>query len=160
MKLIGYIKVTHVLVWMSFTATMLLSNTMDAQGSRRPILEKLEAQRVAYITNELELSTQEAQSFWPVYNEYKAEEQAMKASFRGKFSGSGRLRELSDEEAQKYINYMLEFEQKQLDLKVKYTKKLIGVLPIQKVAMLPEAERGFREKVVRRISERNEWRRN
>lgn len=160
MRLMGYIKVTDILLWTSFTAAILVTNTLDAQGSRRPVLEKLEAQRVAYITNELELSTQEAQSFWPVYNEFKAEEEAMKASFRGKFSGPSRLKELSDEEAQKHINSMLEFEQKQLDLKVKYTKKLIAVLPVQKVAMLPEAERGFREKIVRRISERNEWRRN
>lgn len=160
MRLIWNIKIAHLLFWTSFSAAMLTVNTIDAQGSRRPVLEKLEAQRVAYITNELELSTEEAQAFWPVYNEYKAEEQALKKNFLQLFSRVGRLQDLSDEEAQKHINNMLEFEQKQLDLKVKYTKKFKTVLPIQKVAMLPGAERGFREKIVRRISERNEWRRN
>lgn len=154
------IRISHLLVWLPFAVAVLMTKTADAQGSRRPVLEKLEAQRVAHITNELDLTTQEAQTFWPIYNEFKAEEQAMKISFRGKLGGAGRIRDLSDEEAQRHINHMLEFEQKQLDLKVKYTKKFIGVLPIQKVAMLPEAERGFREKVVRRISERGGWRKN
>lgn len=31
---------------------------------------KLEAQRIAYITNKLDLSSEESIKFWPVYNEY------------------------------------------------------------------------------------------
>ena len=31
--------------------------------------EKIEAMKVAYLTNELELTVEESQAFWPVYNE-------------------------------------------------------------------------------------------
>jgi len=160
MKRIWNMKNNGRLLWTLCAVAMLTAQSVYAQGSRRPALNRLEAQRVAHITNELELTTQEAQVFWPVYNEYKAEEQAMKTSYRGKFGGSRNIQGLSDVDARKYIDHMLEFEQKQLDLKVKYTKKFMAVLPVQKVAMLPQAERGFREKIVRRISERGEWRRN
>ena len=32
--------------------------------------EKIEAMKVGFITNKLELSAKEAQLFWPLYNEY------------------------------------------------------------------------------------------
>lgn len=32
--------------------------------------EKLEALKIAFITEKLSLTTKEAQNFWPVYNEY------------------------------------------------------------------------------------------
>lgn len=34
---------------------------------------RLEALKIAYITNKLNLSTDEAQKFWPIYNKYAAE---------------------------------------------------------------------------------------
>jgi hypothetical protein len=34
---------------------------------------RLEALKIAYITNKLNLSPEEAQKFWPIYNQYSAE---------------------------------------------------------------------------------------
>jgi Skp family chaperone for outer membrane proteins len=42
-------------------------------GSAQPRGEKLEAIKVAYITRELSLTSDEAQKFWPLYNQYFAE---------------------------------------------------------------------------------------
>lgn len=36
-------------------------------------LKKLEAVQIAFLTKELNLSTEEAQKFWPVYNNYRSE---------------------------------------------------------------------------------------
>src|SRR5690554_6683127 len=35
--------------------------------------KKMEAQKVAYLTREMELTPEEAKSFWPVYNTYRSE---------------------------------------------------------------------------------------
>ena len=47
--------------------------TMLAQDQTGRAREQVEAFRVAYYTRELNLSSSEAQQFWPVYNEYADE---------------------------------------------------------------------------------------
>ena len=45
--------------------------------------ERLEALKIAYITKRLDLSPEEAQKFWPVYNQYAEElKQARKEAIR------------------------------------------------------------------------------
>ena len=40
-------------------------------GANQENREKIKAQKVAFITSKLELNADEAQLFWPVYNEYQ-----------------------------------------------------------------------------------------
>jgi len=47
-----------------------------------PNQEKIEAQRVAFITQELDLTPDEAKVFWPVYNEYDAKRHEFKKTFK------------------------------------------------------------------------------
>jgi Skp family chaperone for outer membrane proteins len=46
---------------------------LNLSYAQPPRAEKLEAIKVAYITKELSLTSDEAQKFWPVYNQYFAE---------------------------------------------------------------------------------------
>jgi hypothetical protein len=45
----------------------------DNTGMQKPDGSRLEALKIAYITKRLDLSTEEAQRFWPVYNQYMTE---------------------------------------------------------------------------------------
>ncbi len=45
----------------------------DNTGMQKPDGSRLEALKIAYITKRLDLSTEEAQRFWPVYNQYMIE---------------------------------------------------------------------------------------
>lgn len=47
------------------------STTVQAQQARDG--ERLEALKIAYLTKKLNLTTEEAQRFWPVYNQYIAD---------------------------------------------------------------------------------------
>ena len=49
---------------------------------RTRMLEKLETQRVAFITNRLDLTTEEATKFWPLYNEYSKKRFELKKAKR------------------------------------------------------------------------------
>lgn len=44
--------------------------------------ERVEALKIAYLTKKLNLTTEEAQKFWPVYNQYMSE--LKKARFEGR----------------------------------------------------------------------------
>lgn len=45
--------------------------------------ERLEALKIAYLTKKLSLTTEEAQRFWPVYNQYIADMKKVRASGPG-----------------------------------------------------------------------------
>ena len=49
-----------------------MSTELIAQ-ERREHYQRIEAIKVAFITKKLDLTTEEAQKFWPVYNNYQKE---------------------------------------------------------------------------------------
>ena len=59
---------------------LLLSSTLFAQGTGRKMKRekrqekmesRIESQKIAFITQKLDLTPTEAQLFWPIYNEYQ-----------------------------------------------------------------------------------------
>lgn len=122
-----------------------------SQGNKKQLQEKIEARKVAFLTNRLELTPDEAQQFWPVYNEYQAKRKAIKKEYRGKSN----LSLLTDEEVSDYIDKQLKNEEQSFLLKKEYIIKLKKVLPIRKVAMLPRLENRFKEWMLSQIKQRN-----
>ena len=55
-----------------------------AQGGQRKkmLKDKIEAQKIAYITNELSLTATEAQQFWPIYNEFSDKNEELMKAYR------------------------------------------------------------------------------
>lgn len=121
-----------------------------AQGNKKQMSEKIAARKVAFITNRLQLTPEEAQQFWPIYNEY----QAKRAAIKSEYTRKGNLNLLSDEEVNVYIDKQLEREEKEFDLKKEYVYKLKRAIPIRKVAMLPRVENRFKEWMLSQIRQR------
>ena len=65
----------------------------------RAVEERIQAFRIAFFTEKLELTPEESQAFWPLYNEYQEKERAIRESHRNDKS----LELMSDEEAEKLI---------------------------------------------------------
>lgn len=137
---------------------MLSIGTVAAQpgdgGDKR---EKIEAMRVAFITNKLNLSSKEAQNFWPVFNEYQDKLEALRAGKRKEMKAfKDRLDQLNDQEASVFIENELNFRQKELDLQKTYFSRFRQVLPVAKVAMLLRAEDDFKKELLKKIKERGQ----
>lgn len=45
-------------------------------------LDRVQAQRVAFITEKIDLTSKEAQKFWPVFNEYEKEERKIRKRYQ------------------------------------------------------------------------------
>lgn len=131
---------------------LLLSTPILLLAQNRESSERVEALRVAFITDKLELTPEEAQGFWPIYNEYLQKEKALHKEFRPE-RGS-RQKELSEADAQKMIENSFDKEEKSLELKREYYKRLQTVVSVQKVARLSQAERGFKQHLLRNMQER------
>jgi len=128
------------------------TSAQDRQ-SRERVKDKLNAQRVAYITNQLDLSEAESQKFWPVYNAYTAELEQLKSSIDIQFK-----RDLSDKEAEDMLTSMLDGRAKEIEIQKRYVQKLKSAIPAKKIVMLYRAEREFKEKLISGIREKRKER--
>ena len=124
------------------------------KGDRK---EKIEAMKVAYITDKLDLTPKEAQQFWPVFNEFddklKDLRQGRKKDTK---DGMDNLDQLSDKEVETLIDSEIGYRQRELDLLKEYHAKFKAVLPARKVAKLYRAQEDFKRELLKKIQERKE----
>ncbi|MCB0429761.1 MAG: hypothetical protein H6585_07590 [Flavobacteriales bacterium] len=114
--------------------------------------KEIEARKIGFLTSELELTPEEAQKFWPVYNKYEEEmdklrDERMKAMHAARKS----FDEMTDKEIETMVDEDFNSEQAMLDIKKKYHSQFKSILPIRKVAKLYHAEDMFKKKLLREI---------
>jgi hypothetical protein len=131
----------------------LLSSVYAQQGPgpqhRR---EQLESQKIAYLTKELQLTPQEAQIFWPVYNQFDAKRRALKQNFSRNVKPEDMdIDKLTDKEATELADGQIIEAQKLIDLRKEYHAQFKSILPPKKVLKLYEAERGFQKELLGQI---------
>ncbi|MFT5749879.1 MAG: hypothetical protein ACI93S_001152 [Ancylomarina sp.] len=135
---------------------MLYSSLTFAQGHRRELRPemraKFEAQKISYITQQLEISPEEAQLFWPIYNEMKKKKDLFHQEFRQLFR---QLKKDSDNLSEKDL---AQISDRIADLKVEKAKmqreyhyKFKKVLSTKQVLDLYMADKDFQSMLLRRI---------
>lgn len=123
-------------------------NKSDKQARR----EQIEAQKIAFITQELNLTPEEAKVFWPVYNEYEAKRHQLKKSFRDvEYIHKADMDKLTEKEAAQILDNQIIEAQKFLDLRKEYHAKFKAVLPAVKVLKLYDSERDFQKVLIDKI---------
>lgn len=134
--------------------------TFAQNGNRRgPQMdrEKLQAARIAFLTNRLELSPETAKVFWPIFTEYDNE----KSKLSKKYGAQKRLlfdkdsRSLSDENADKMLDIYLDQKQAELDLEKKYLGRFKEVLSMKQVWRVIRFDSDFRRSLMQRVSRGN-----
>lgn len=114
---------------------------------RREHYQRIEAIKVAFITKKLDLTTEEAQKFWPVYNNYQKELMELMRKRRED-------RQKTGIDPNDKINADLAYESRMLDLKKKYKKLYLKAIPAEKVLLVYQAEREFREHLIKQLNHR------
>ena len=102
--------------------------------------EKIKALKIAFITQRLQLTPEQAQKFWPIYNQYDNE-----------------LRSAQLDESDPNV---LDKDKRVLAIKEKYMGQFQKVLGPQKTNMFFNSERDFRGLLIRRLQNRNQLRMN
>ena len=126
---------------------LLLSGTvtLKAQIGGGNKKEKIEAIKVGYITKQLNLTTDEAKVFWPVYNQYDAEMEVIrKGRLTELMNAKINFDEMSDADVAKTIDSEFNYQQQELNIRKKYNEELKKVLPVKKVAKFWVAEQKFK----------------
>ncbi len=107
--------------------------------------EKFQAMKVAYFTEKLQLTEEEAAKFWPVFNAFEDEMRELRKEHQRTFKQRKEedILQLPPAEADVLIKKHLELKQRELDLEKKYLVKFMEILPKQKVVMLLKAQKDF-----------------
>ena len=134
----------------------LLMNSMIAQPPPPPDgpgNEKIEALKIGFITKRLNLTPEESQKFWPVYNQYEAEKKEIRKSTIGTIKELKEDGDFTNAEAEAAIAKHLEFKSRDLELTKKYVAEFRKILPATKVAKLVTAEEHFKKMLMKQAQQ-------
>ena len=136
------------LILMSFSTIYAQQGNFRAERQ-----ERIEAYRVAFFTEKLQLSPEESKRFWPLFNQFETRQDGLREKYdlKGK-----RLELLSDAEVKDHILNQLEMEDEMVKLRKDYMMRFMEVLPIRKVAMLQWVDREFKKELRKEIRERRQ----
>ena len=131
-----------------------MSTTFLTFSQSKGTSDKIEAMKIAFLTNKMELTSKEAQVFWPLYNEYNEKAEKLRKVKRSDFSElKNKMDYLTDAQIKQYMNEVLDTKQKELTLEKEYFEKYIKVLPAKKLARLYQAENLFKKELIRKLKE-------
>lgn len=110
--------------------------------------EKLQAARVAFITSRLDLKPDQAEKFWPIFNQYTAiREKNLK-----EISGLNRLRdaEISEVDAKQRIVKKFQLQRKMVDDEEKFVTEMSKVITYSQLLELNDIARDFNRQLYQR----------
>jgi hypothetical protein len=122
--------------------------------NREKMQERIKAQKVAFITERLDLSSNEAQSFWPIYNDFADRTHAMRQKDLKEIREAMRRGDLSEDESQRLLEKFMQVEDNMHEAKKQLVKDLADVLPPQKIIKLKVAEEAFNRRLMEILKDR------
>jgi Spy/CpxP family protein refolding chaperone len=149
---------------MGIISLILLTATSYAQ--RRPLRERFEdrkdqikAMKIAFITTELDLTSDEAVKFWPIFNAFEDKQQEIRKqklrSYLDRTDGNS-LDRMSEKEAANLMNQIESTEDELYQLKKKFLSNLKGILPSVKILKLKRAEDQFNKRLLQQYRDNRE----
>ncbi len=143
--------IRSILLIILLAACTVPGNTQGVPGRTQ---ERFNAQRIAFFTERLRLTPEEAKEFWPVYNEYQDEKNKViekrRELTRHLIQNQQTLSDREIEEAgDKYVATVIE----EAELLTAYHARFKEVLPIRKVPRIYHTENQFKNYLLRQIQQ-------
>ncbi len=114
---------------------------------KRKSWEEFRAKRVAFIAQQIGLTTEEADAFWPVCNELQEKKfalnRAVRRDMRSAREAERAKKAISEAEYDRLINQNVDLKAKEAELDREYIKKFRKILSAEKVFKYQQAEQRF-----------------
>lgn len=123
-------------------------------------MNEIKAQKTAYLTTKLGLTTDEAQRFWPIYNEYDDAREKLRREMRELHKSGKEEGGLTEATAKTMLAKGLDIRTRELELERTYSDRFTKSIGALKTLQLVKAERDFNKEVLRRFRDRMEERRD
>ncbi|MCK9325954.1 MAG: hypothetical protein M0P69_10715 [Bacteroidales bacterium] len=139
------------------TLALVVLTTLTLGQEKRPRfranMELMRSERVSFLTNKLQLTVDEAEKFWPLYNEYQKKREELFFARQKMMPRNFDPAKATDKDLEEMLNNMLDEDVKLAELKREYFLKIREALPVRKVLMLHRAEQEFMNHLLNRIHE-------
>ncbi|WP_190809117.1 hypothetical protein [Flagellimonas sp. S3867] len=123
-----------------------------AQGPGR---ERIKTLKVAFITERVGLTAKEAQSFWPIYNEYEEILEAIRRRERVELrSQITMLQDLSNAESSVLLDKFLIIRKEKHEAEQDFISKIRTVISPKKTLLLLKAEEDFKKRLLQQMRKR------
>ncbi len=128
-------------------------NRPDGKDFKKQMQERLQSEHIAYLTTQLELTPEEAQVFWPIYNKAQAEQkEAQKVVGEAKKALKLAVKEnKSESEVSAALDAYLKAKSSRKDPFADYKKDFVKAIGVAKTAKLYVAEDSFRSQQLHRL---------
>ena len=119
--------------------------------------EKIKAYKISFLTTELDLSSSEAEKFWPIYNAYDDKQfelrhDKMKTYWRK--LDDNNVNSISEKEAAKLLSQIESTDKELYLLREKYMANLKKILSSKKILKLKKSEDDFNRKLLKQYKEK------
>jgi hypothetical protein len=131
-------KKLFMMLLMLFSVSVFAVAQDNNEGDDKPDGGRLEAMKIAWVTKKLNLSPEEAQKFWPIYNQYTKEVQKTRADARAN----------KTEE--------IKVQEQMLNVRKKYDGEFTKAISKDKVNTFFRIEREFLAEIQKRMLERRQ----
>jgi hypothetical protein len=155
-KLFRYIFVLLVIALATgYEVSAQVNNFNPTQGVKRNLQprinkgvgKKIEAARDKFLGQQLDLTDDEADKFWPVYHQYQEELKAvriLKRLNRNSVATTGNDQITKD----------LSYDNQMLTIKRRYLDEFLKIIPSSKISILYKSEQAFNDEVFKQLTER------
>lgn len=136
--------------------TILLLASTQFFAQKRYDNERIKLLKIAFITERLDLSSKEAQVFWPIYNEYQENREALRQRERSQIRSKIRDSEnLTEKEANELLRQYLKFEEEEEELDKNFIQKVTKVISAKKTLLLLRSEEEFKRQLIKQYRNKN-----
>ncbi|XLS27900.1 hypothetical protein ACJD0Z_11905 [Flavobacteriaceae bacterium M23B6Z8] len=128
--------------------------TAFAQSPRQ---ERIKSLKIAFITEKLALTADEAQKFWPIYNTYDDATYQLKnvelKEIKNELLVKG-IETISEKEAKSILARIERIESDIYNERKKLVDRLLNVISAKKIILLKKVEDDFNRELLKRLRER------
>ena len=134
---------------------LLLLGMLKLNAQQMTMEEKLNAQRMEFFTERLNLNAAESKAFWPLYSDYVNRKDKLTSERRNQYRYVYRnLENASNNEISDALKKYILTQNKEHELFLEYNKKFLEILPEKKVMLLYITEEQFKQYLLREIRRR------
>lgn len=126
------------------------------RGDRAAAQDRIKAVKIAVFTETLDLTSKEAEKFWPIYNEYEKKIRSIDKQVRELGKG---FESKTDKEIEAAIEKRFSLQEEKIEIEREYYKKFKKAIPVKKIAKIPVAQRAFKKRLVQEMRNRENMRR-
>ncbi len=114
---------------------------------------KVDAARIGLITNRLGLTPEQAEKFWPIYNEFSQKRMEKRQEFRQAQQQIDPNKPDPNKEKD-LVKLGLKLRQDEVDLEKDYSGRIMNVISAQQLLSLRKAEQEFRQLILNQLQQR------